>query len=340
LTTTADGGQGTRWLSVALLGGLLTAALEGPGPDPNADYHPVDSGSIVELPATLAADPVCRSEGRRFVVVYAYPAGGVNGYAERVPTIRDIVRRANGKLLHQSRLASRNRVDTRLKVQCQGRAIQVAAVPVTLVNERCPLHSGCNVADVVEQTLGEPYEVRDGYAVKYIVFYDQAGTRYTGVGYGRFSTEAGSFSKTREQNLNWLYTSSSVHYPKYWYTHNTLHEIAHSVGAVQTSNRSTATRGAHCVDGNDTMCYPDFTAGSSRFSTRNRAWCPTGGHDAAGRSYTSPEGLPFDCGFDTYFDPIPHHHEYLAHHWNLGGRENEFFHFARRRGARWHRGHR
>ncbi len=81
-----------------------------------------------------------------------------------------------------------------------------------------------------------------------------------------------------------------------------LHEVGHTLGAVQDSAPSSTLAG-HCYEVFDVMCYPD---GGPRGSG---AWmvnaCP----------YAAL--LPFECGVDDYFNPAPLSGSYLTTHWNL-----------------------
>lgn len=100
-----------------------------------------------------------------------------------------------------------------------------------------------------------------------------------------------------------------------WNGFTTLHEIAHSMGAVQRS-APTATSIAHCVDEHDVMCYNDRGLKPGQSLTFYDD-CP---QSAAAGGISSP----FDCHFDTYFDAAPEPGEYLASHWNLGSPLNRY----------------
>ena len=76
------------------------------------------------------------------------------------------------------------------------------------------------------------------------------------------------------------------------------HELMHMLGAVQPSAPH-HTRGGHCTDESDVMCYDDGS-GQPMVAT-----CTAPGSDAL-----------YDCGHDDYFDPGPSPTGYLARAWN------------------------
>ena len=79
-----------------------------------------------------------------------------------------------------------------------------------------------------------------------------------------------------------------------------LHEISHTLGAVQSSapHRSAS---FHCRDEYDILCYDDDGAGGlSTFVACN-----------------SPSNQYWDCNKDDYFNPAPAAGSYLATHWNV-----------------------
>jgi hypothetical protein len=82
-----------------------------------------------------------------------------------------------------------------------------------------------------------------------------------------------------------------------------LHEVSHTLGAVQDSAPSSTWAG-HCFEMFDVMCYPD---GGERGSAQHLVdRCPASG-----------ALLPYECGMDDYFNPAPAPGSYLATHWNL-----------------------
>jgi hypothetical protein len=80
-----------------------------------------------------------------------------------------------------------------------------------------------------------------------------------------------------------------------------LHEMSHTLGAVQGSAPHATTHG-HCTDEADIMCYDD---GSGVAMSQV---CP---------AHSGVFGESYDCNHDDYFSPNPAPGSYLATHWNL-----------------------
>jgi hypothetical protein len=98
--------------------------------------------------------------------------------------------------------------------------------------------------------------------------------------------------------------------PNGWWPEGMLHEMTHTLGAVQWTaphTTHTATNGdayGHCWDGYDVMCYRDG---------------PFPAHDM---TYDCPKiagvmSQVYDCGGDDYFNVAPPANSYLATHWNI-----------------------
>jgi hypothetical protein len=81
-----------------------------------------------------------------------------------------------------------------------------------------------------------------------------------------------------------------------------LHEVSHTLGAVQSQAPHGTGRG-HCTDGADIMCYAD---GGPRDRQLRRCGALRG-----------PFSAQYDCNGDDYFNPQPAVGSYLASHWNL-----------------------
>jgi hypothetical protein len=95
-------------------------------------------------------------------------------------------------------------------------------------------------------------------------------------------------------------------YPGFW-PEGMLHEITHTLGAVQDSAPNTSL-GGHCTDGSDVMCYDDGGPNSGSYSA---TVCSLLSGTQAGMTQT------YDCNNDDYFDPDPLVGSYLDTHWNV-----------------------
>ncbi len=100
-------------------------------------------------------------------------------------------------------------------------------------------------------------------------------------------------------------SSGQQFYPGFW-PEGMLHEVSHTLGAVNATAPHATTQG-HCTDGYDVMCYSDGGTQSTPYSTTA---CPQIA-GSAGMTQT------YDCGSDDYFNPSPAPGSYLATHWNL-----------------------
>ena len=96
-----------------------------------------------------------------------------------------------------------------------------------------------------------------------------------------------------------------------WWPEGFLHEITHTLGAVQWSApHSTQPPGGdapqygHCWQGADVMCYVEDAGASHQMQM-----------DCAPPAGAIPQ--TYDCGRDDYFNPAPPAGSYLATHWNV-----------------------
>ncbi|MCB5165780.1 RICIN domain-containing protein [Streptomyces bambusae] len=90
-----------------------------------------------------------------------------------------------------------------------------------------------------------------------------------------------------------------------WGGHTAAHELGHNLGAVNNSAPNTS-RGAHCTDEWDVMCYSD-----SPHYPQMRNICTNRASDNI-----------LDCNHDDYFHTNPRAGSYLATHWNIA--DNQF----------------
>jgi hypothetical protein len=85
------------------------------------------------------------------------------------------------------------------------------------------------------------------------------------------------------------------------------HELMHTLGAVQQSAPH-STKGAHCTDDYDLMCYDDGSGSTMSTVCRDNDSSTSGAGDGNDRL--------LDCGGDDYFHPAPRSGSYLAQQWN------------------------
>ncbi|MEU2390581.1 RICIN domain-containing protein [Streptomyces sp. NPDC007369] len=90
-----------------------------------------------------------------------------------------------------------------------------------------------------------------------------------------------------------------------WGGHTAAHELGHNLGAVNNSAPNTS-RGAHCTDEWDVMCYSD-----TPYYPQMRNICTN----------KASENI-LDCNHDDYFHTSPKPGSYLATHWNIA--DNQF----------------
>ncbi|WP_260610537.1 RICIN domain-containing protein [Streptomyces sp. WAC06614] len=90
-----------------------------------------------------------------------------------------------------------------------------------------------------------------------------------------------------------------------WGGHTAAHELGHNLGAVNNSAPNTS-RGAHCTDEWDVMCYSD-----TPYYPQMRNVCTN----------KASENI-LDCNHDDYFHTSPKPGSYLATHWNIA--DNQF----------------
>ncbi len=101
-----------------------------------------------------------------------------------------------------------------------------------------------------------------------------------------------------------LVPSGTAPNPSGWQPTVMLHEITHNLGGVQVTAPH-ATSAAHCIDGEDVMCYED---GSPEAVNYRDDICSLGSGAIA---------QTYDCGHDDYFNPDPVAGSYIATHWNV-----------------------
>lgn len=280
-------------------------------------------GALYDLP-TSTEQPVCASSGHRVKIAYAETYTKWKSQdpymtiADR-EAIRNAVLRMNWKIKNESLRSSDGETALRMRVDCDGLGqINVSEFVVFSY----PYNDPNSVFAEASQVLGAPSGAN---AIKHLIFFDGPGpvdiNGNTASGFGEGGSDSlKSSSDGSGGNYNRITTASAVIYNPawpdpmgYWDSHVTLHELFHTMGAVNFS-APFATGARHCTDGIDVMCYPDA---SPEGPTYTESRCPFPG-------YGSPIGTPLDCEYNTYFDVDEESKEWLNTNWNIGGVENPF----------------
>jgi streptogramin lyase len=260
----------------------------------------VTAGPAVDLPTSELA-PVCRSSGNRIVPVFTHRPS--DGTPTPVATIQSILKRMNWKVNDQSSQSSGGSRALKMIVDCTGGTINVHNV-ATANNSMSTVE-----AAVQSALFGSP-----GYgdAVKYLVFDNETLGTLGGIATGYKDSSKDS------ENAIAIQSGVALVYSGRWTNHVPLHELFHTLGAVQgavTPAAPYSTYGSHCTDGFDALCYNDGSSGSASYSEER---CPSS------LGYDTPNKVPLDCGTDTYFDALPEAESWLDKYWNVAGLENPF----------------
>lgn len=235
-----------------------------------------------------------------FQVLYAYPRGHGNRAGSAVASIRDTIRLANG-ILAVSAEESSSTWSAKLRVRCDAAGrIRVRSYAVANPGDDAV---GEDLAQIVG--AGRAAGFTDGPS-KYIVFWDSAIPGMCGQGQLRLD------DRRIENNANNQGGAYAVLYGRTCWTPSVaMHEIGHTMGAVQNS-APRSTRTGHCNQEHDVMCYADGGP-SGRLSNIT----------------TSCRLAVFDCGHNDYFK-VGRARGYLATHWNVGWSKNRYLAFVRR----------
>lgn len=288
--TTSDGDVALFTAGGALLG--LTHGVDPVLADDLPTVRPVSAdGAFPRAPACVE-DPVAPLEAHA-LVIYARAHDDADLYDAKADDIRDLVHAANGAL-HDAGVATGTAAN--IKVHCT--ASEVTVVEEVLETDQDAATFSTIMGELQLKGYTSPH-------VKYWVYYDDRGACSCGgvaLYYGDDTAGPTNF------NNGYAYFPQFAITFDYQSTRIMLHELGHTMGAVQDSAPHSTLAG-HCTDGFDIMCYNDGGARGHLHSTDHCA------------------GMPFDCGHDDYFHTNPAPGSYLAEHWNIGSRWNRFLVF-------------
>lgn len=302
--------EGPGGTTQVLLDDGSTVYTGGAEPDTRALHNRLISRSgavAVRVPQIAPAfkhspmSPVCASD-ERLTVLYGWNETDRLNEALR-EQIRDVIRDINGWIYAEDRSAGGT--GARLKVQCVNGKISVWGFRAEGADTFSSIVSGAKAAGY------------DQGSSKYMIFWDSSTEKALG-GEGASAIDSSKW----KYNLNnaGARPSSITGYAAVYAQDNRdgnwgissnfgpyvpLHEILHSMGAVNPDAPSGSPVSRHCWVTLDVMCAGD--AGSY--------------HQFVQQCFTVTR---LDCLKDNYFNPRPQPGDYLYDHWNLAGDENSF----------------
>ncbi|HWG92510.1 MAG TPA: CARDB domain-containing protein, partial [Candidatus Thermoplasmatota archaeon] len=261
------------------------------GPDSNVADGTAEAGSsaTTDLPEPFS-EPVCGDgPGAKAGHVLVAVPSDLELTPHRLAEYRNAVLQANAFLRAE---AAAFGVETNLRVVCDA----AGSLLLHVVNLPELDKDYTSFTKVISEVARQGFH---SFGDKYWIFYHG---RARGVGGQATLDEDDSPGPGNRNNFGPSYAivwgSASAHV--------FLHEVSHNLGAVQNSAPHSS-GSHHCIDGLDTMCYPDS------------------GPRAVAYTELSCNRRRYDCGNDDYFNPKPEPGTYLATHWNLGGPNNLWF---------------
>lgn len=267
-------------------------------PSPAGD-HP-DAHDVVGTPdpgaaapvAKPAADPTasaCRDDGRsgrRIEALYVHGSAQRSRYTKQLTTFRTWLDQMDQAFVRAAQVHSGGVRHPRYLRDDQCRAV---VRDVTIEQDAME-----NV-DTITAAIKRQGFVRTDR--KYIVWYDAKGC---GVGFGNGGNDDPSWYNLYNFGPHYAAIGTDC-----WGWSPTLHELLHTLGAVQ-ANAPHGTENGHCWDDEDVMCYDDGSLPKGGLSLR----CP----EDKGDEWAMNQ---IDCNGDDYFNTRPKRGSYLATHWNV-----------------------
>lgn len=279
---------------------LLT---HGPDPQPPAELQdspaqPEGEQYVEGIPSdvgfgthSIQREPVCADTNSQ-QVLYAHLAGTVDRLESFRSRIQAQIRKSDAVLNAESLDSGGPSADYRVRCDAAG-GIDVASFTST----------GSSMSEIVTSARAAGYGSTSN---DYMIFVDAQAGGTCGV-----ASMQGD-DRLAADNRNNSGGGYAVAYQGCWFQDTPMHEMAHTMGAVQYGAPN-STGGGHCYDEDDIMCYSD-----------GGPLHPSGTVTAC-ESFYQPR---FDCNHDDYFDSAPEPGEYLETHWNLGSPLNAYLAFG------------
>lgn len=226
-------------------------------------------------------------------LVYAVGADAIDQFDERRDAFRQSYYEASAVIDKTSRSLD-DSAGRRVRTNCDANG------EATVLRLRLAHTSADTSFTTVQSDLFAALNASKGTQARFLVFYDGHAGDFGGIGTLYPDDRPGADNSSNIRRLVAMQDDSWGMGPDWQIL---LHEMSHNMGAVQDAAPDSNEVG-HCNDGLDVMCYaePD-TVGVT--GTYVDTACPV---------------LEFDCGADTYFNPVPT--GWLSTHWNVASPAN------------------
>lgn len=260
------------------------------------------------LPAGSPSKQMCVANGRggrRVRVFYGYPAGTESRASAFRAWIRGSVAMADANLDAQTPGVA----GQHLRMYCkQDRGVTVSALELLPIGIDGLFTFQDVIGSLVQRVangLGD--DDIDTPRFTYVVFVDNIECCYGPAGQAMLYGDDTADPATNLNNLVMYgprFAMVEIGGSTFSGAYVFLHEVGHTLGAVQDSAPHTSGAG-HCFTSSDVMCYPD---GGPYF---------TGGGSMQAICAAMPSGqYPFDCEGGDYYEVQPDPGSYLASAWN------------------------
>jgi hypothetical protein len=235
-----------------------------------------------QLGGTATTAPVCIGDGQdgpRVQLVYIHANNAPNRITNLLPTFRRLASEMDTILDQSARKTGGSmRIRFATNASCQ----------VDIPSESMQANRMSSFGGVVNELKARGYNAPNR---KYLLLADS--DAFCGIG----SFQGGDAPNTTVHDTSPGYARVDT---PCWDAGTMLHELSHTLGAVQYSAPHTS-NGAHCIDEWDVMCYSDYPD-----KPKMQILCEDGRQD-----------FRLDCGNDDYFAANPAPGSYLANHWNM-----------------------